>query len=69
MVSCRSIEGAEVSEVARIKNQTGFFSGLANGGLERGLPQLNLASRLDDVVGPLLANVEARPASHQADGG
>ena len=69
MVSCGGVKGAEVREVGRIKNQTGFFSGLANGGLQRGLPQLNLASRQDDVIGPLLADVEASPASHQAHGG
>lgn len=38
MVSCGGVKGAEVLEVVRIKNQTGFFSGLANGGLQRGLP-------------------------------
>ncbi len=68
MVSCGGFEGAEVSEVGRVKDETGFLPGLADGGLQRGLSRLDLASRQDDVIGSPLADVEAGSAAHQAHG-
>ena len=68
-VSGRGVEGSQVGEVCGIEDQTGLLPGLPDGGLERGLAGLDLATGKDDVTGSPFSDVETGSPSHQAHGG